>query len=183
MADDDNLFSVQVLAPDRVLLTGKAEQVVMRTEDGDITFLDGHTPLVGAVVPCVVRVVREGEEEERLAVHGGFVQVEQLEDAESDDDSARAGGGSGGASGGDTGTRVTVLASVAELSDEIDVERARAALEAAQTRVTDLTAASGRGSSAEGDEADAELVEAQSAVLRAEVRLEASGATATTTAT
>jgi F-type H+-transporting ATPase subunit epsilon len=176
MADDDNLFSVQVLAPDRVLLTGQAEQVIMRTEDGDITFLDGHTPLVGAVVPCVVRVVRQGEEEERLAVHGGFVQVEQLEDAERDDDSARAGGSGGGS--GDTGTRVTVLASVAELSDEIDTERARASLEAAQTRVTDLTAASGRGSSAEGDEADAELVEAQSAVLRAEVRLEASGATA-----
>ena len=173
MADDDNLFSVQVLAPDRVLLTGQAEQVIMRTEDGDITFLDGHTPLVGAVVPCVVRVVREGEEEERLAVHGGFVQVEQLEDAELDDDSARASG-----PGGDTGTRVTVLASVAELSEEIDVERARVALEVAQTRVTDLTAASGRGSSAEGDEADAELVEAQGAVLRAEVRLEASGATA-----
>ncbi|HEX3796347.1 MAG TPA: hypothetical protein VHV57_17775 [Acidimicrobiales bacterium] len=173
MADDDNLFSVQVLAPDRVLLTGQAEQVIMRTEDGDITFLDGHTPLVGAVVPCVVRVVREGDEEERLAVHGGFVQVEQLEDAESDDDGAGAGG-----SGGDTGTRVTVLASVAELSDEIDAERARVALEAAQTRVTDLTAASGRGSSAEGDESDAELVEAQGAVLRAEVRLEASGATA-----
>jgi hypothetical protein len=44
--------------------------------------------------------------------------------------------------------------------------------------VTDLTAASGRGSSAEGDEADADLVEAEGAVLRAEVRLEASGATA-----
>jgi F-type H+-transporting ATPase subunit epsilon len=173
MADDDNLFSVQVLAPDRVLLTGKAEQVIMRTEDGDITFLDGHTPLVGAVVPCVLRVVREGDEEERLAVHGGFVQVEQLDDAESDEDGARAAG-----SGGDTGTRVTVLASVAELSEEIDVERARVALEAAQTRVTDLTASSSRGSSAEGDEADAELVEAQGAVLRAEVRLEASGATA-----
>jgi F-type H+-transporting ATPase subunit epsilon len=173
MADDDNLFSVQVLAPDRVLLTGQAEQVIMRTEDGDITFLNGHTPLVGAVVPCVVRVVREGDEEERLAVHGGFVQVEQLDDAEDDDDSARAAG-----SGGDSGTRVTVLASVAELSEEIDVERARVALEAAQTRVTDLTAASGRGSSAEGDADDAELVEAQGAVLRAEVRLEASGATA-----
>jgi F-type H+-transporting ATPase subunit epsilon len=173
MADDDNLFSVQVLAPDRVLLTGQAEQVIMRTEDGDITFLNGHTPLVGAVVPCVVRVVREGDEEERLAVHGGFVQVEQLDEAESDDDGARAGG-----SGADTGTRVTVLASVAELSEEIDVERARVALEAAQTRVTDLTASSGRGSSADGDEADDELVEAQGAVLRADVRLEASGATA-----
>jgi F-type H+-transporting ATPase subunit epsilon len=173
MADDDNLFSVQVLAPDRVLLTGKAEQVIMRTEDGDITFLDGHTPLVGAVVPCVLRVVREGDEEERLAVHGGFVQVEQLDDAEGDDDGAPAGG-----VGADTGTRVTVLASVAELSEEIDVERARVALEVSQTRVTELTASSSRGSSAEGDEADAELVEAQGAVLRAEVRLEASGATA-----
>ncbi|HEY1467305.1 MAG TPA: hypothetical protein VGF11_09620, partial [Acidimicrobiales bacterium] len=84
MADDDNLFSVQILAHDRALLTGRAEQVIMRTEDGDITFLNGHTPLVGAVVPCVVRVVREGDEEERLAVHGGFVQVEQLDDTEDD---------------------------------------------------------------------------------------------------
>ena len=163
MADDDNLFSVQVLAPDRVLLTGRAEQVIMRTDDGDITFLDGHTPLVGAVVPCVVRVVREGEEEKRLAVHGGFVQVEQLADTEGDD------GAGTGAAGTDAGTRVTVLASVAELSEEIDVERAR---------VADLTAASGRGSSADGDGADAELVEAEAAVQRAEVRLEASGATA-----
>jgi F-type H+-transporting ATPase subunit epsilon len=174
MADDDNLFSVQVLAPDRVLLTGRAEQVIMRTDDGDITFLNGHTPLVGAVVPCVVRVVREGEDEERLAVHGGFVQVEQLADTDSDD----AGGGTSATDGdADAGTRVTVLASVAELSEEIDVERARVALETAQARVADLTAASGRGSSAEGDEADAEMVEAEAAVLRAEVRLEASGAT------
>jgi F-type H+-transporting ATPase subunit epsilon len=173
MADDDNLFSVQVLAPDRVLLTGRAEEVIMRTEDGDITFLDGHTPLVGAVVPCVVRVVREGDDEERIAVHGGFVQVEQLADVEGDDDDGKA-----GAPGGDTGTRVTVLASVAELSEEIDADRARVALEAAQGRVADLTAASGRSSSSEGDEADAELVEAEAAVRRAEVRLEASGATA-----
>jgi F-type H+-transporting ATPase subunit epsilon len=171
MADDDNLFSVQVLAPDRVLLTGRAEQVIMRTEDGDITFLDGHTPLVGAVVPCVVRVVREGDDEERIAVHGGFVQVEQLAEAESDDD------GKSGPPGGDTGTRVTVLASVAELSEEIDADRARVALEAAQARVAELTAASGRSSSSEGDDADAELVEAEAAVRRAEVRLEASGAT------
>jgi F-type H+-transporting ATPase subunit epsilon len=177
MADDDNLFAVQVLAPDRVLLTGRAEQVIMRTDDGDITFLDGHTPLVGAVVPCVVRVVREGEEEERLAVHGGFVQVEQLDEVESDD----AGGGTGTPST-DAGTRVTVLASVAELSEEIDVERARVAQEAAQTRVADLTAASGRGSSADGDEADTELAEAEAAVKRAEVRLEASGATTTAAA-
>jgi F-type H+-transporting ATPase subunit epsilon len=177
MADEDNTFAVQVLAPDRALLTGRAEQVIMRTDEGDITFLDGHTPLVGAVVPCVVRVVREGGDEERLAVHGGFVQVEQLEDEASPDEPA----GASTPTGGDTGTRVTVLASVAELSDEIDAERARVALDAGQSRVAELTAASGRGSSADGDEADAELVEAEAAVRRAEVRLEAAGATAATT--
>jgi F0F1-type ATP synthase epsilon subunit len=120
-------------------------------------------------------VVREGGDEERLAVHGGFVQVEQLEDESSADDIA----GAATPTGGDIGTRVTVLASVAELSEEIDTERARVALEAAQSRVADLTAASGRGSSADGDEADAELVEAEAAVRRAEVRLESAGATTT----
>ncbi|HEY6624909.1 MAG TPA: F0F1 ATP synthase subunit epsilon [Acidimicrobiales bacterium] len=178
MADDDNLFAVQVLAPDRVLLTGRAEQVIMRTDEGDITFLDGHTPLVGAVVPCVVRLVREGGDEERLAVHGGFVQVEQLEDEAGAEDTPA----SGAPAGGPAGTRVTVLASVAELSDEIDTERARVALEAAQARVADLTAASGRGSSGEGDQVDAELVEAEAGVRRAEVRLEAAGATTSTSA-
>ena len=173
MADDDKRFAVQVLAPDRVLLTGSAEQVIMRTDEGDITFLDGHTPLVGAVVPCVVRVVREGDDEERLAVHGGFVQVEQLED----EDRVEGPPGTDASGDGETGTRVTVLASVSELSDEIDVERARAALEAGQARVADLTAASGRSSSAEGDEVDAEMVAAEAAVRRAEVRIEAAGAT------
>ncbi len=177
MADDDNLFAVQVLAPDRVLLTGRAEQVIMRTDEGDITFLDGHTPLVGAAVPCVVRVVREGGDEERLAVHGGFVQVEQLEDGAGAEDTP-----AGAPAGGPGGTRVTVLASVAELSDEIDTERARVAFEAAQARVADLTAASGRGSSGEGDQVDAELVEAEAGVRRAEVRLEAAGATTSTNA-
>ncbi|MGA7417442.1 MAG: ATP synthase delta/epsilon chain alpha-helix domain-containing protein, partial [Acidimicrobiales bacterium] len=73
-------------------------------------------------------------------------------------------------------------ASVAELSDEIDTERARVAFEAAQARVADLTAASGRGSSGEGDQVDAELVEAEAGVRRAEVRLEAAGATTSTNA-
>lgn len=181
MADDDDLFAVQVLAPDRMLLTGQAEQVIMRTDEGDITFLDGHTPLVGAVVPCVVRVVCEGGDEERLAVHGGFVQVEQLADEEPGEETPGSNAPSGGTTG-TTGTRVTVLASVAELSDEIDTERARVALEAGQARVAELTAASGRSSSGEGDQADAEMVEAEAAVRRAEVRLEAAGATTSTNA-
>ena len=76
-----------------------------------------------------------------------------------------------------TGTRVTVLAGVAELAEEIDTERARVALEGAESRVAELGGSA--RSSGEGDEPDAELVEAEAALRRAQVRLEASEATAT----
>ena len=38
--------------------------------------LDGHTPLVGDVVPCEVKVEQAEGELLRLAVHGGFLQVD-----------------------------------------------------------------------------------------------------------
>jgi len=60
---------------------------------------------------------------------------------------------------------------VAELAEEIDVDRARTALEAAEARVAEL-GGTGR-TPAEGEDADPELVEAESAVRRAQVRLEA----------
>jgi F0F1-type ATP synthase epsilon subunit len=75
------------------------------------------------------------------------------------------------------GSRVTLLIGVAELADEIDAERARVALEAAEARVVEL---GGSGKAlAEGEEADPELVDAEAAILRAQVRLEAVEATTT----
>jgi F0F1-type ATP synthase epsilon subunit len=76
---------------------------------------------------------------------------------------------------------VTLLVGVAELAEEIDVDRARVALEAAEARVAELGGTANR-TPAEGEEADPELVEAEAAVLRAQVRLEAVDATATSAA-
>ncbi len=73
---DSKLFTVNLVTPERVLLTGLASEVILRTGEGDATFLAGHTPLVGTVEPGVVRVVRPEGDEDRVAVHGGFVQVE-----------------------------------------------------------------------------------------------------------
>jgi F-type H+-transporting ATPase subunit epsilon len=111
-----------LVTPERVLFEGKAEFVVMRTEGGDIMFLPNHAPFVGAVDITVLRIAPEGSEasssspaegahssgagEVRAAVHGGFVHVAD--------------------------NRVLVLASVAELAEDIDVDRARRALEAAE---------------------------------------------------
>ena len=68
---------------------------------------------------------------------------------------------------------------MAELATEIDADRARVALEAAEARVTELGGSANRAP-AEGEVADPELVEAEAAVVRAQVRLEAVDASSAT---
>ena len=162
---DDAQFQINLVTPERILLSGMATEVMLRTGEGDATFLANHTALVGSVKPGVVRVVRPDGEVVRVAVHGGFTQVEQQVPLDA-----------GGADEDAVGSRVTLLIGVAELATEIDADRARVALEAAEARVAEL---GGTGKAlAEGEEADPELVEAEAAVLRAQVRLEAVEATA-----
>jgi F0F1-type ATP synthase epsilon subunit len=62
---------------------------------------------------------------------------------------------------------VTVLAGIAEVSEEIDVARAEQARDAANQRVNELQ--SGRGG--EEIEVDLELVDAKDSLERAELRL------------
>ncbi len=157
---DENLFTIELVTPERILVRGTATEVILRTREGDVTFLAGHAPLVGTVEPGVVRIVPAEGDEVRAATHGGFVQVEQ---GIPDDDTAET----------TSGTRVTMLIGVAELSEEIDVERARVALEAAEARLSELGGPSSRGSGADGEEApDADRVEAEAALIRARVRME-----------
>lgn len=161
---DSNLFVVELVTPERVLVEGLASEVVLRTGEGDVTFLAGHAPLVGTIEPGVVRVVRPEGDEERVAAHGGFVQVGEDPDPDGTDTPVGATPPSG--------TRVTLLVGVAEPAADIDVERARAALEAAEAKVAELTGSGGRSAPTE-EETDPELAEAEAARRRAEVRLAA----------
>lgn len=127
-------LKVELVSPERLLYEGDATQVVARTTDGEIGFQPGHIPFVGTLLPSVVRVFQEGGDVERIAVHSGFVEV--------------------------SGNHLTLLSDVAEVSGDIDVERAQAAL-------------------ARADEAlrsDAEDAEAMAAKGRAQARLRAAGA-------
>jgi F-type H+-transporting ATPase subunit epsilon len=160
---DTNIFAVELVTPERVLVDGLATEVVLRTGEGDITFLAGHAPLVGTVEPGVVRVVRAEGDEERVATHGGFVQVDRLQD--------RDGTGAGGDAA--SRTRVTLLIGVAELVADIDVPRARAALEAAEARMAELAGSGARATGPAEEEVDPELIEVEAARRRAEVRIEA----------
>ena len=101
-------MQVELVSPERVLWSGEAEMVITRTlGGGDIAFLPGHAPFVGALGTGVLTIrPTGGGEDERVAVHGGFVEVSN-----------------------DT---VTILSDVAEMASQIDIERARRAKEQAK---------------------------------------------------
>jgi F-type H+-transporting ATPase subunit epsilon len=153
-------FALQVVTPDRLLVDTDAQALVLRTTEGDMTVLDGHTSLVAAVAPWVVRVDPVEGEPVRLAVHGGFLQVDTGPHEHADPP-------------GSVGTRVTLLTGIAELAAEIDVDRARRAKEDAESRV-------GQGrqpaTADDGAEVDAEEARAAEELARAELRLAAAGA-------
>ena len=98
-------LAVEVVSPERILWSGEADMVVARTTDGDIAFLTGHAPFIGALGIGAVKVEEPGGKQTQIAVHGGFVEV--------------------------SNNRVTILSDVAELAVDIDVSRARTAKEAA----------------------------------------------------
>ena len=102
-------MDVELVSPERILYSGEAEMVTARTVDGgDIAFLSGHAPFLGALEICAVKVKTPDGDEEMAAVHGGFVHVRD-----------------------DT---VIILSDVAELASDIDVDRARRAKEAAERK-------------------------------------------------
>jgi F-type H+-transporting ATPase subunit epsilon len=158
----DGVFGAEVVTPEQPLFAGGVTAVVLATSDGDLTVLDGHTPLVGDVAPGEVKLELADGDQLRLAVHGGFVQVDTSPGAA--EGLAEGDGPLPGLS-----TRVTVLAGVAELALEIDVSRAEQAKEKATQRLADLGA--GRGPASEELEGDVEVAEVRAALARAELRL------------
>jgi F-type H+-transporting ATPase subunit epsilon len=102
-------LTVDVVSPERVLYTGEADMVVCRTSEGEIAFLPGHVPFLGALGIGEVRSLLPQEGEQAAAVHGGFVEV--------------------------SGDHVIVLSDVAELAESIDVDRARRAQQRAEERL------------------------------------------------
>jgi F-type H+-transporting ATPase subunit epsilon len=137
-------FPARLVVPERVLVEEDVQAVILRDEVGDVTFMPGHMRLIGALVPGAVRFQREDGTEEHAAVHGGFVQVD--------------------------GEHVQVLSPVAERAEDIDVDRAQRALEAAEQRIADLGGSATPGGEEGAD--DRELAQAEAARRRAEVRLE-----------
>ena len=69
-------MQVELVSPERILFSGEADMVICRTAGGgDIAFLTGHAPFLGALAIHSVRIKQPDGNEEVAAVHGGFVHV------------------------------------------------------------------------------------------------------------
>ncbi len=55
--------AVELVTPERVLYSGDAGFVVLRTDGGEIMFLPEHAPFIAAVDICVVRIDAAGGED------------------------------------------------------------------------------------------------------------------------
>jgi F-type H+-transporting ATPase subunit epsilon len=124
----------EVVTPDKLLLSREVSMVTLRGGYGEIGILPRHTALATTVKPGLVKVKLPDGSEDFIPVTGGFVEV--------------------------LPTRITLLADAAELPEEIDVERARAAKERAEQRIAKPS---------EG----IDVVRAEAALKRALSRLEA----------
>lgn len=68
-------FTFELVSPERVLLSGEAEQVLLPGSEGDMTILAGHAPLISTLRPGVIDVMRGGGTA-RIFVRQAFAQVE-----------------------------------------------------------------------------------------------------------
>lgn len=100
---------LEVVTPERTVLRQRVESVLLPAVDGYLGIMAGHAPLVAGLSPGVLLYGPKGGEKARMAVSGGLAEMAD--------------------------NQVRVIADAAELPEEIDIARARAALERAEERL------------------------------------------------
>lgn len=96
---------LDIVTPERLVYSADVNMVIARATDGDLGVLPGHIPLIAGLAVWPLRILKE-EGELQISVCGGFIEVQPA--------------------------KVTILASSAELPEEIDIDRAMAARERAE---------------------------------------------------
>ncbi|MDD2819235.1 MAG: F0F1 ATP synthase subunit epsilon [Candidatus Nanopelagicales bacterium] len=105
-------LNVSVVSAERALWSGEATSLVAKTPEGEIGILAGHEPVLALLVEGPLRIERSDGSKLLVAVHGGFFSV--------------------------ANNSVQIIAELAELAEDIDLERAKIALANAQSSSTDV---------------------------------------------
>lgn len=125
-------FKLTIVTPDREFFNEEVDMVEFNTTEGEIGVYQGHAPLSVIVKPGILTVT-QGETVKNAALHAGFVQILPEE--------------------------VTILAEIIEWPGEIDEQRAVAAKQRAEGRLS--------------GGANIDIVRAEAALMRSIARINA----------
>lgn len=101
-------FRLEVVTAEEELFAGDVDILIAPGREGQLAILPHHAPLLTQLGPGLLEI-RTGGKAEELAVSGGFLEI--------------------------LGNRAVVLADAAERAEDIDIDRAEAAMKRAQERV------------------------------------------------
>lgn len=103
-----NKIHLEIITPEKLALREEVDEVVLPGLTGELGVLPDHEPLITQLKTGIL-TYRQGGSQQRLHVSGGFAEV--------------------------LGDKVSVLSDVAEKPAEIDIDRAKAALDRAEKRL------------------------------------------------
>jgi F-type H+-transporting ATPase subunit epsilon len=127
-------LQLEIVTPEKVVVSQEVNSVVAPGSLGEFGVLEGHVPFLTGLEPGALRF-STGSKTEYLAVTDGFAEVSE--------------------------NKVSILVDAAERADEIDIERARKAMERARERLAKDRA----------EDKDIDFARASAALRRAIVRI------------
>jgi F-type H+-transporting ATPase subunit epsilon len=106
-------FKFELVSPERLLVSGDVEQVLVPGAEGDMTVLAKHAPVLTTLRPGLLDIGFPGGKSQRFFIRGGFAEVNPA--------------------------GLIVLAETAIDLDELKAEQLAQAIKDAEEDVTDLT--------------------------------------------
>ena len=107
----DKTFHLEIVTPKRIVFKGEVTSFSAPGVEGGFQVLHSHAPLLSSVKIGKVQISEASGTEFQYAISGGFVEVRD--------------------------NKVILLAETAERTDEIDLERVKAARDRAQKRIAE----------------------------------------------
>lgn len=103
-----NKLKIKLVTPEKTIFEDEIDQATLMTENGQITILPNHIPLVSILKPGELIIKKEGKES-ALAAAGGLIEM--------------------------FNNTLIILADTAERAEEIDLERAEAKTKELSTKL------------------------------------------------
>jgi len=102
-------LTLDILTPERTVFSGEVKAVYLWSMSGYIGILPDHAPMITGVPSCALHVIFVDGAEDYIAIGPGFMEVRD--------------------------NKISLLVKVAEMPEEIDVERAEKALHRAAEKL------------------------------------------------